>query len=134
MRAILCSALMALTITAALAEPDKDSAVSMLPDCKAAIDGDRSGNGFARGFCIGTVLGLAFMAENSDVHVAALSGAGQARWFDERWRCVKIPDSVTQGQIVGVVVLYIEARPERVQEPFRSLVLEALFDAWSCQR
>jgi hypothetical protein len=133
MRAMLCSALMALMITTAGAEIDKDSAVSMLPDCKSAIDGDRSGNGFARGFCVGTVLGLAFMAENSDVRVAALSGEGQARWFDERWHCVKIPGSVTQGQIVGVVVLYIEARPERMQEPFRSLVLEALFDAWSCQ-
>jgi hypothetical protein len=133
MRAILCSALMALTITTAVAQVDKDSAASMLPDCKAAIDSDRSGNGFARGFCVGTVLGLAFMAENSDVHVAALSGEGQARWFDERWQCVKIPDSVTQGQIVGVVVLYIEARPERMHEPFRSLALEALFDAWSCQ-
>ncbi len=46
---------------------------------------------------------------------------------------MKIPDSVTQGQIVGIVVLYIEARPSRMHEPFRSLALEALFDAWSCR-
>jgi hypothetical protein len=73
------------------------------------------------------------MAENSDVAVTAFSGEGQARWFDERWRCLKIPDSVTQGQIVGVVVLYMEARPQRLHEPFRSLALEALFDAWPCR-
>ncbi len=64
MKAIICGALTALTITTAGgAETDAQSANSMLPDCKAAIDGDRSGNGFARGFCVGTVLGLAFMAE-----------------------------------------------------------------------
>ena len=134
MRVIICCALMALTLTTAgAAETDVQSASSMLPDCKAAIEGDRSGNGFARGFCVGTVLALAFMAENSGVNVTALSGEGQARWFDERWQCVKIPQSVTQGQIVGIVVLYIEARAERMHEPFRSLALEALFDSWPCR-
>ena len=137
MRPIICSAIMAimaLTLTTAgAAETDAQSANSMLPDCKAAIEGDRSGNGFGRGFCVGTVLGLASMAQNSNVNVTAFSGEGQNRWFDERWRCVKIPDTVTQGQIVGIVVLYIEARPSRIYEPFRSLALEALFDAWPCQ-
>ncbi len=136
MRAIICGALAALTITmsaAAAAEADQNSAASMLPDCKAAIEGERPGNGFARGFCVGTVLALAFMAENSSANVTAFSGEGQARWFDDRWQCVKIPDSITQGQIVGVVVLYIDARPERMREPFRSLALEALFDAWPCR-
>jgi Rap1a immunity proteins len=134
MKAVICGALMALTITTAgAAETDAQSANSMLPACKAAVDGDRSGDGFARGFCVGTILGLAFMAENSSVNVTAFSGAAQARWFDERWQCVRIPDSVTQGQIVGIVVLYIEARPSRMNEPFRSLALEALFDAWPCR-
>lgn len=134
MRAIICSAMMALTVTAAVAaETDTQSAGSMLPDCKAAIEGDRSGNGFVRGFCVGTILGLAFMAENSSVNVTAFSGEGQARWFDQRWQCVKIPESVTQGQIVGIVVLYIEARPERMNEPFRSLAVEALFNTWPCR-
>jgi hypothetical protein len=134
MRSIICSAMMALTVTAAgAAETDAQSASSMLPDCKAAIEGDRSGNGFARGFCVGTILGLAFLAENSGVNVTAFSGEGQARWFDQGWRCVKIPESVTQGQIVGIVVVYIEARPERMHEPFHSLALEALFNAWPCR-
>jgi Rap1a immunity proteins len=131
MKAIMTGAMMALTVTAAgAAETDAQSASSMLPDCKAAIDGDRSGNGFARGFCVGTVLALAFMAQNSGVNVTAFSGEGQNRWFDERWQGVKIPESVTQGQIVEIVVLYIEARPERMREPFRSLALEALFNTW----
>lgn len=125
---------MALAITTAGAsETDAQGANSILPDCKAAIEGDRSGNGFARGFCVGTVLGLAFMAQNADAHVTAFNGEGQNRWFDERWRCLKIPDSVTQGQIVGIVVLYIEGRPSRMHESFTSLALEALFDAWPCR-
>ena len=129
--AIICGAL-ALAISAASAA-ETDSANSVLPECKAAIEGNGSGNGFARGFCVGTVIGLAFMAENSDVAVTAFSGEGQNRWFDERWRCLKIPDGITQGQIVGVVVLYIEGRPERMHEPFKSLALEALFNAWPCR-
>ena len=132
--AIVCGALMVLAITTARgAQADAQSANSVLSDCKAAIEGRRSEDGFARGFCVGTVLALAFMAENSGVNVTAFSGEGQARWFDERWQCIKIPESVTQGQIVGIVVLYIEARPERMQEPFRSLALEGLFNAWPCR-
>jgi Rap1a immunity proteins len=29
---------------------------------------------------------------------------------------------------------YIEARPERMHEPFRKLALEALGEAWPCKR
>jgi Rap1a immunity proteins len=35
---------------------------------------------------------------------------------------------------VRVVIKYIEARPERMQEPFGKLALEALEEAWPCKR
>ena len=41
---------------------------------------------------------------------------------------------VTLGQMVRVIVAYIDARPARVHEDFRLLALEALVDAWPCKR
>jgi hypothetical protein len=40
---------------------------------------------------------------------------------------------VTNTQIVRVVVVYIERRPQRMHENFKDLVLEALHDAWPCR-
>jgi hypothetical protein len=44
------------------------------------------------------------------------------------------PREATIGQAVAVVVKYVEARPERIHEPFGSLTLEALKAAWPCKR
>jgi hypothetical protein len=44
------------------------------------------------------------------------------------------PDSVTTGQVVRVLVQYIDARPARMHEDFRKLALEAMKAAWPCQR
>lgn len=44
------------------------------------------------------------------------------------------PNEATIGQAVPVVVKYIEARPERMHEPFGNLALEALTAAWPCKR
>ncbi len=33
-----------------------------------------------------------------------------------------------------VVVRYIEAQPKRMNEQFRVLAVEALFDAWPCKK
>jgi Rap1a immunity proteins len=41
---------------------------------------------------------------------------------------------VTTVQSVAVVVKYIEARPQRMHEPFGKLALEALTAAWPCKR
>jgi hypothetical protein len=38
------------------------------------------------------------------------------------------------GQAVGVVVRYIDQRPERMHEKFMTLALEALQQAWPCRR
>ena len=43
------------------------------------------------------------------------------------------PDSVTNFQIVRVVVKYIDDRPARQHENFRELAREALRAAWPCR-
>ena len=45
-----------------------------------------------------------------------------------------VPEGATPEQRVRVVVKYIEARPERMQEPFGKLSLEALMAASPCKR
>jgi hypothetical protein len=48
-------------------------------------------------------------------------------------QCADIPAGVTIGQEIRVVIRYIERRPSRMHEPFASLALEALHDAWPCR-
>jgi Rap1a immunity proteins len=42
--------------------------------------------------------------------------------------------SVTQDQMVRVVVQYIDSRPTRMHEAFGKLALEAMRDGWPCKR
>jgi hypothetical protein len=60
--------------------------------------------------CYGLVDGLAYAA--SDLCVA---------------------DHVTLGQEIRVVVKYIDDRPQRLNESFKALALEALRAAWPCK-
>jgi hypothetical protein len=115
MKAIVMAAMVALSTMAASAEDDYGSANYMLPHCKIAVE---SGDGnFVQGFCAGTVFGLAFAAQLP----AILAEKSQAQALNRR--CLGIPESVTPKQMVLVVVHYIEARPERMHESFRSLAL-----------
>jgi hypothetical protein len=43
------------------------------------------------------------------------------------------PREVTLGQIVRVVVQYIDSRPARMHEDFRVLAIEAMKAAWPCK-
>jgi hypothetical protein len=51
-----------------------------------------------------------------------------------RGRSFCVPEVATPEQGVGVVIKYIEARPERMHEPFGKLALEALEEALPCKR
>jgi Rap1a immunity proteins len=133
MRAAIACALMALTMTTASAAEDTNSANYMLPACKAFLDGRGTSDIFVQGMCAGMIKAIAFLAGNTDIGFTALSGEGQVRALKQRWRCADIPDGVTVGQEVRVVISYIEARPKRMHEPFHSLALEALLDAWPCR-
>ena len=66
---------------------------------------------FEEGRCTGIVKGLLFAA------------------FD-----VCKPARTTQGQAVRVVVKYIDDRPERLHENFKTLAAEALQAAWPCKK
>jgi len=120
---------MALTITAAAGAEDKNSANFMLPSCKALVDNTPASN-FRQGQCQGMVAAIVFMATNSELGVTAFSGV---RGLEKKPRCADLPRGVTNGQMVRVVIRYIEERPTRMHELFMGLALEAILDVWPCR-
>ena len=121
MRLMLLGALMALTVMPVHAAEDAASAGYMLPHCKASLDYP-SGT-FIQGFCAGVVVGMAAIAQ-------PLFAPGQSR-VDKR--CLDIPETISNRQLVEAVVRYIEARPQRMEEQFRVLAVQGLFDTWPCK-
>jgi Rap1a immunity proteins len=101
--------LFALTVPAGA--QDISSANFILTGCKGYLN--REGNAWAQGHCVGFIDGLVSVA------------GGQV---------FSVPDGVTNRQGVAVVVKYIEARPERMHEPFSVLAVEAMMAAWPCKR
>jgi hypothetical protein len=71
--------------------------------------------------------------QNTDISTPAFSGLGKSRALKEHWTCLDIPSGVTVGQMIKVVVQYIEAQPKRLHEDFTALAMEAMFDAWPCE-
>jgi hypothetical protein len=140
MREIVRGTFLALTLSTAYAQ-DKDvySADYIFPGCKMYLTWyDTRGSvnpetTFNQGMCLGMVGATAALAAHSDVGHAAFSKIGSERALKEGWRCLNVPETVTNIQVVRVVARYVEARPQRMREPFGSLVLEALFDAWACK-
>jgi Rap1a immunity proteins len=120
MKAILIgAAALALTITTAGAEEeDYSSANVMLPYCKAYINETAQANPRAVGFCEGMIGTLAFMS-------------GFLKNYPTL--CIEFPSGVTLPQTAGVIVRYIEARPQRLHDAFLGLAIEALHDAWPCK-
>jgi Rap1a immunity proteins len=108
---------LALTVTAAVAEPDLNSANYLLPFCRGFGD-LKSSVPFEQGRCAGIVSGIAYMG-------SAVEASSRV--------CLDIQATVTSGQDVKVVVAYIDARPARLHEPFARLALEALRAAWPCK-
>jgi hypothetical protein len=104
-----------LPVAPATAE-DIESANFILPACKNVVEGNQR-EPFRRGYCVGLVKGIAMAKFN------APSGG-----------CVDYPAGATSGQMVSVVIRYIEARPTRMHEDFGKAVLEALMDAWPCRK
>ena len=98
---------------------DLVSGNDFLPACKAELNG-AAGN-VARvhdaGICNGVIKGLMTVA---DVLPPSLRFC--------------IPDGMTIGPAIGVTVAYLEAKPERRNESFVLLALEAFAQAWPCKR
>jgi hypothetical protein len=102
--------LLALTMPASA----QSSANEMLSGCKGLI-GDKTPplrEALRQGRCAGYVAGLVYA----------------------RSVFLCVPEGATPEQGVRVVIKYIEARPERMHEPFGKLALEALEEAWPCKR
>jgi hypothetical protein len=98
----------------ASAEEDVRTANWVLPGCRSFLDGNTGGDlAFRAGVCAGVV------GTFRDL------GSGAVPPY-----C--IPDVVATGQVVRVVVAFIERNPARMNEWFGVLVLEALRDAWPC--
>jgi len=109
LRGIVPVAAMILNCSAVIAKEDLRSANYMVPGCRAFI-----AKGFTelqkQGFCGGTIDALVW----SNLGVCA-------------------PEGVSLVEGVKVVVKYIDDRPQRQNENFKALALEALQTAWPCK-
>jgi hypothetical protein len=117
MRAVAFGFVMGLVL---LAQDAKFSANSMLPYCRAAVNNQAptlASDAIMQGMCVGIVDALDF-----------LMSANRAQ-EDEYRSC---PPDVTLKETVQVVIAYIDARPERMHENFKTLAIEAIHDAWPC--
>jgi hypothetical protein len=121
MRAIICGALMALTVaTVGAAQVDRHSANFVLPGCKTVIGEGREGINVAeQGYCLGVMDTLGLISSILNEH---------------SWSCIEYPKGSTVNQGLRVVVRYIEARPQRMHESFAFLAIEALHNAWPCRK
>jgi hypothetical protein len=98
---------------------DLVSGNDFLPACKTELNGpaDNTAHVHDAGICNGVIKGLMTVA---DVLPPSLRFC--------------IPDGMTIAPAIGVTVAYLEAKPERRNESFVLLALEAFADAWPCKR
>lgn len=86
-----------------------DSANEVMPGCRDQVSqaGRRVSDA---AYCLGLVVGIAWAHQS-----------------------ICIPVGAQYGQLVRVVVKYIDDRPQRLHEFFPRLALEALSTAWPCK-
>jgi Rap1a immunity proteins len=105
LRVVIAAALL-LSGGSAFAE-DSGSTIYMMRGCREALATPNRDSAISA-LCVGTIDGVSF-------------GSGTC-----------FPTGATIEQATRVVVQYIDARPARMQEDFKKLVLEALKAAWPC--
>lgn len=132
MRAIICTALMVLTITTANAavEEDVHSAHSMLQFCKLNSKQTVANvrNALLYGECFGMVSGVVTMIEL--LRQAQASGQAQL----DPILCVDIPGATTIEQLLNAVVRYGATHPDLSHERLEILAFKALHEAWPCKK
>jgi hypothetical protein len=74
---------------------------------------------YKQGMCVGGIAGILFLAN------AATKTTAHA---------ICIPSTVSTAQSLTVVVRYLRNHPEKLNDAFASLVLDALREAWPCKR
>jgi len=95
-------------------QPDLLSANFHLPGCQDLIQ--QKGDAYRRGLCAGILIGLNYFINELP---------------PDRRSCP--PDGVKLSQAARVVLAYIERRPQRMHEDFRTLAVEAMHEAWPCK-
>ena len=99
-----------------------NSADGILPGCTrylALLDGkggftDTLGNSLQNGFCTGSVVGIT------------------ETLLVTRFACQPKTGQTSHVQAVRIVVEYLNDIPDRMNEPFNMLAIEALTHAWPC--
>jgi hypothetical protein len=97
----------------ALAQQDTGSADYVIVGCRDGMSGENR-QLFRQGLCAGIVQTIFYFGRTS---------------FN-----VCMPEGVTMGQAIGAVVAYIDQQPQRMNERFETLALEALQHLWPCQK
>jgi hypothetical protein len=132
----------ALALTVSAAAEDTRSANYMMPGCRGFVEKSSREGAFNIGECTGIVWAVAAMGRDMQVTLFALPADSDMASFSKlapllvpflRRKCLDIPNEVTLGQMVRVVVAYIDARPAQLHEDFVQLALEALRTAWPCR-
>jgi hypothetical protein len=121
MRALVLGIAMGLMGTSALAQEDKYSANYMLPYCRATLNNKAPTlplDEVMQGMCVGIIDAINFMM-------------GEFPPEDKEHSACP-PNNLPLEQTVRAVVTYIEARPKRMRENFKTLAIEAIRDAWPC--
>jgi hypothetical protein len=100
-------------------ERETNSANYWIPRCKyLLVDQYRGGFdvGFGVGVCAGMVDSISYFS----------------RLLPEHMKSCK-PEGVTNEQLIRVVITYIEARPARMHENIKDLIVEAFSHNWPCK-
>ena len=121
MRAVLAVALVVAAATSAPAQQDKSSASYMLRYCRGAVNNEPPAqplDAVMQGMCVGIIDAINFMMSELPP--------------EEKEHRTCPPANVPLDQTVRAVIAYIEARPKRMHENFKTLVMEAIHDAWPC--
>lgn len=94
-----------------------DTGNHFLPDCKAIQNVNEPAT-FGQGMCLGTISAL------RDVQRFIVYNNGALRFC--------IPVSVTDGQLVRVVIRYLEYNPAQLHHNFTDLAVSAISAAYPC--
>ena len=106
----------------------QNSANFVVRGCRDALSDDPKRMAYVEaGICIGTVKTLVFLG---DVACLELKRTG----VSPRTGALKSPRGFTTEQAMRIVVRYIESHPERTQEYFYTMAMQAFVEAWPCPR
>jgi hypothetical protein len=116
-----------LTITVASAAEDIMSANYVMKGYREFVKLSPDELLFDQGRCAGLVQGVVQMGTTIKLTSDRIQFQFSAK--DKAWLrqalCIDFPPGSTAGQVVRIVVAYIDARPARMREGFKGLALEA---------